>query len=163
MAETLTTRWDVPPELKASMEKNVAYLIHLCPGWLHELTVRFDSQPDPSDRRTSAHIEADYKYRRAVLTFCPTWIHLTEDERKHTIVHEAVHILTAPVHLFLRETMDELLVDDAAALRVVQANWRIANESVTEDLAIAILAMSDASWNAGYDDAIKHEPAAQEE
>lgn len=154
MASSVTVSWDTPSELEASIEKNVKFLIHLCPDWVNHLSVRFNSQPDESDRTTTAYIEADYKYRRVVLTICPTWVVLTETERKHTLVHEAVHILTAPVQQFVKETMDELLRDDAAALRVVQANWRIANESTTEDLTNTILAMSDASWNAGFDDAL---------
>jgi hypothetical protein len=155
VADEIMVRWNVPDEIKLDIKHNVAYLIHLIPGWVNELTVTFDSQPSHEHRTTTAYIECDYKYRRVCLTILPTWINLEPAQRKRTLIHEAVHILTAPLQEFFHNTMDEMFSDEPRILHLLQAGWRIANEATTEDSALAIIKSSDASWNSGYDDALE--------
>lgn len=87
---------------------------------------------------TLAELRADYKYRRAYLTIHPAWLSLSDDERIHNLIHEAIHILHAPVQQMFQEIIDALITNDKTRA-LVQAQWNIANEAFTEDTAVILL------------------------
>jgi hypothetical protein len=70
----------------------------------------------------------------------PPWLDETEEERRHTMIHESVHVLNAPIHEFVKELTESLFGENRKDMRdVVAGLWKIAHEAATEDIAIALL------------------------
>lgn len=138
MAERLPVNWHVPDELKKDIRKHVGYLIKLCPGWVLRLTVHY-STSTPYGDTCRASIVSDYKYRQVDLTIYASWIHLNEGEKKATIVHEAVHILVAPLQQIFKDAVDAFYSDEENVEKFIHATWDVAHEAVVEDLAHAFI------------------------
>lgn len=138
MANSLPVSWNVPAELKKDIRKNVGYLIKLCPGWVLRLTVEYSTSL-PYGEQCRASIVSDYKYRQVVLTIYPSWINLSEGDKKSTIVHEAVHILVAPLQQVFKDATDSLFGDEEKVEKFIHAAWDLAHEACVEDLAHAFI------------------------
>lgn len=138
MAEHIKTFYNIPDEVKESVETNVGYLVRLLPGWVQELYVDWRSYApdDKASGGTRATMTADYAYRRAYLTVYPAWLTDTDAVRREVIVHEAAHILGAPIANFVESL---LRAHDEPVQKVLREQWTTANEAATQDFTRAIL------------------------
>jgi len=145
MASHLPVAWTVPKELKPEIRKHVGYLIKLCPGWVHRLSVEYstDTKYGPECKAT---MTSDYKYRHAHLTIYPPWIWLDEEQKKAVIIHEAVHILVAPLHQLFADSVKALFADDEKMEQFIHNAWDVAHEATVEDLARAFI--DSGGWGA---------------
>jgi hypothetical protein len=168
MARQLPITYNVPPEIKPAIREALGYLILLCPGWVNNIYIDFHAHaPEEQAGFTLAEMRADYAYRRVYLTIYPRWLWENERSRKETLVHEAVHVLNAPVQNYVEAAIKAMFKDNKASEDLFVAGWRIANEASTEDIARAL--MSTAQWGevelADVEDADKEEaepPATRE-
>lgn len=136
----MQTTFSVPDEIKPSVEKHTAYLIGLLPGWVAQLYVDFQSYaPGSDDGGTRATMKADYPYRRVYLNIYPAWLNDSDAARRRTIVHEAVHVLNAPVESFIRGVIAKTFAAEPILEAILAEQWRQANEAATEDTTTAIL------------------------
>lgn len=139
MADRMTTTYNVPSELKEVIELETGYFIGLLPGWVHHLYVDFSHTVSDLGEHTRASVKADYRYRRVYLTIYPGWLIDGGKERRHTFIHEACHVLSAPVHECIRETICEIFKDRSDLAGSFRVNYQIAMEASTEDMANCIL------------------------
>jgi hypothetical protein len=144
VAKELPVTYNVPDEVKRAARSQLAYLIRVCPGWVNHLHVGFESNPEHDDKGSLAHIQADYPYRRVYLTIFPGWLWEGETLRRETIIHEAAHILNAPIQNFIHRSIKAVFKENTMAERVFEAAWQQANEAATEDTARAL--METAGW-----------------
>jgi hypothetical protein len=143
MAMHLPVSWNVPKEFQPTIQPLVGYMIKLCPGWVRQITVYFVTNQDQGEH-CRATMDADYKYRRVVLKIYPPFLDDNAEEQKRTIVHEALHILLAPLQNFVVDTFEAVLKDNPKVLELVKVNWHSANEAVTEDLTT--MTIDSAGW-----------------
>lgn len=136
MSDELNVTYSVPDEFKEGIRADIAILVKLCPGWVSRLYVTWKETP-PNERCT-AEMRADYKYRNAQLLIYPAWITESAFDKRKTIVHEAAHILNAPMHECFGSMLQELFDNKPKVQAVMRGQWRIANEAATEDMAAAL-------------------------
>jgi hypothetical protein len=163
MATSLPVTYNLPDEMKEAVRKQLAYLIKLCPGWVNHLHVGFQPNPSYDEKGNLAHIQADYPYRRVYLTIFPAWLWENETARREVMVHEACHILNAPVQNFVNGSIKALFKNNRIAEDIFEAGWRQVNEAATEDMARSLL--ETAGWGevemaGGLKDVEQAEPSA---
>lgn len=144
MAERMDVIYNLPEEVRKASRISIGYLIKLLPGWVTKLHVDFETNPDENSHGTVAEMRAEYRYREVYLTIFPRLLWESEQSRKEKIVHEAVHVLNAPIQNMVNAAIEGVLKDNETAKALFIAQWAIANESATEDTARAILA--SAGW-----------------
>ena len=138
MANSLPVSWNVPEELKKDIRKHVGYLIKLCPGWVQKLTVEYTTSI-PYGEHCRASTTCDYRYRNVHLNIYPAWIWLNEQDKKTTIVHEACHILVAPIQQFIEDMVESYLPNNKENKDFAHAMWDVAHEASVEDMAHAFI------------------------
>lgn len=160
MADQISTTYNVPNEVKEAARLSVGYLIKLLPGWVNHLHIDFPSIVPEEHQGTLAKMQADYKYRKVYLDIHPRWLWESEQHRKEVIVHEAVHVLNAPIQAMVEAGIKALRLPKEAE-DLFQAQWTIANESATEDTARAIL--ETAGWGTVELEDVKTEDITEEQ
>jgi hypothetical protein len=139
MAKELPVVYNVPDDLKEKIRLQLGYLIKICPGWVNKLFVYFDSSPSEDSKHTMAEMHADYRYRRVYLTIYPKWFWEDDQSRRETVVHEACHVLTAPIANMIEEAVKALCAGDKRMETFFREQWAIANEATTEDMTRAFI------------------------
>jgi hypothetical protein len=143
MAERLNVTYNLPPVVEKDIRPQLAYLIGLAPPWVNHLYVDFESNPNEDDRGVRATIKADYKYRKVYVTIYPGFLWENFRCRKESLVHEAAHMLNAPLAEWVTDTL-KALSDNSRMEKVLQAGLRQCLEAATEDMATMLI--KTAGW-----------------
>lgn len=142
MADYMDTTFSVPADLKETITKNTGYFIQMMPGWVNNLEVDFVSSTEEFGPACHASVKADYRYRRVYLSIYPPWLTANEESRRHTFIHEAMHVLLAPIFEFFRESICEAFKENQQLVNVLRVNWQMCNEATTEDLANCVMGVA---------------------
>jgi hypothetical protein len=87
--------------------RNRLWLGHwlITPGYEEEMDARYEG----SAYRTTAYIEADPTYKKAVITFATkTWKAMTPGKRNRTACHEMVHAVHSPIDNFVDQLLGRM-------------------------------------------------------
>lgn len=123
---------DIPDEVEQPVREILSTVMCFIPSWLRALEVTY--RPGHQDELASVNVED--KYRRATIYIAPAWLELDEVNRRVVILHELVHIWTAPAHRCMEQVVEKFIPDSPSALRrVAKAHVDDAFELVAEDLA----------------------------
>lgn len=144
MAERLDVTYNLPEAVEKDIRAQLAFLIGLAPPWVQHLFVDFETKPSEHDFNVRATVKADYKYRKVYVTIYPAFLWSNKRARKEILVHEAVHVLNAPMAEWATDTLKALCDGDKKLEQVLQAGWRLAVEAATEDTALMII--KTAGW-----------------
>jgi hypothetical protein len=133
---------DTPPEYSSAVLSIIEHFRWIIPTWCHALSVEYKWSDADGDGRTRADCLAEPQYRQARIRFYASFLEMSDADRKNVIVHELLHIVTAPL---ARATEDALwaatMSDDARKLATKMRNE--AEECVVEDLTCAVIARDE--------------------
>lgn len=140
-ASRVEYRGEWPAEARAAVEASMAGLEWLIPDWCTELILRWDSAPPdaPDGTAGAACTTACYEYRWACIRVYPSWLEGGPAERRQELVHELLHVFTAPLVEYVEKMADRLLKEDAPKFHAtVREEIRERQEAATQDLSHAI-------------------------
>lgn len=122
-----------PRDVAASVRAVLAETLYLLPPWLRSLRVQFESS-DPMNANASVSVQ--HEYRRATITIYGGWLDGDDHRRRADILHEFMHIWTAPLADGARGVIQELFPDDGGPVRKLAEKLLVDSvETITEDLA----------------------------
>lgn len=130
------TRDRVPPEVISLLLRGnllSEYFIRYLPPWVMELII------DITDDDCVAQVTVNTQYRQVYLDIGHNFYVKTEDERRLTLTHEAVHAYTAILEDFAETLMSSLGLEDDP---VYEAQYNRARETVAQDLTGLILSLN---------------------
>ncbi len=123
-------RGDWPDDVRGIVNPVLQDWIHLIPGWVRILYVRFESDGG----KTTASIHMSYENRWATLKVRPDWLEDTPKERARDLVHEIAHLHTQPMNVVFMDVIQGL---DKQFKDFAYERWKEAWEGTVEDLAWA--------------------------
>jgi hypothetical protein len=141
--ERLKIEWlgEWPKETKPAVERALAGLEWLVPSWCHSLALRWDCS---EDAHVCAETSTNVAYRWATIRIRPSWLSETDGERRATLVHELLHVATAPLIEAAGEIADRFVKEHApAAYDYAREQLSSANEAAVCDLTAIITARLD--------------------
>lgn len=94
----------VPAEVRATIEPLLVKWAFLIPGWCHAIDVQWDDDDTDGALRISVH----YEYRDADLFVIPNFL-TGVDHRDRHVVHELMHVFTAPLTAVAQALRDALV------------------------------------------------------
>lgn len=127
----------IQPINRLVIEKYIKKYSWIIPRWCHQLHVGlWDCKDD-----TLAEVKVDYCYRRATVDIYSSWLDRTEVEQEKALLHELIHIHLAIMADYARNEFNNLCPKEEAAKfnQHLIDQLTIYHESITEDLAFAIL------------------------
>jgi hypothetical protein len=136
MPSVLVT-FDVPDEVRESVEAHVMSNLDVLPNWIVQLHVIFDKEISIAEIRPLS------EYRRALLSFGPGWLEATVSYRRRTIVHEFMHVQLAPLHRYAARVIDIAGKGNDALDLELREQLRIALEQTTSDLEALTVRLLD--------------------
>ena len=119
----LSVEADVPPEISEAVVPIMEELSDLVAPWYDQLWIRWKSSND-----SLAEVKISEHYRWAVLTITGQWLDLTPDRRKHTIIHELMHLVVHPICYLARGLLEKSGGDSFADERLEEANERVVSD-----------------------------------
>lgn len=135
------------PDVRAMIEPVLSQCFALVPGWVEELTVYYDSDPQTPDAIAACRILPEY--RRVAVRVFPRWFNCGPAERLETLQHEILHIAVHP----MKNALDDLLDTWTDAPEPVKV-WgrevfRRAMESAVCDLSHGVLRLRGVALDGG--------------
>lgn len=130
----------VSPEVRNAIEPHIVRWAFLVPAWCQEVDVHWDD----GDSGGSLRMDTSYEYRRADLFVLPNFLSCEPDHRETDVVHELLHIVTAPIDRVAQDFRDVLVKDNKSLKPFADEMIRRAIESVTCDLTQLIRRTSTA-------------------
>lgn len=131
-----TGEW--PPEAAAAASEALSDLEWLVPDWCPSVTLRW--QVLSGDRQAVMSNDTDPTYRLAVVYFHPAFLSEPVRDRRHSAIHELLHVFVGPLALAAENLADRLLKEEAPKFhdqaRADITHW---HESAVQDLATVLL------------------------
>ena len=124
---------DIPEEVRGAIDMTLKPLYQFLPGWIHCLYIMWS----PSRNGEAAEVLTNWQYRDARITITELWMLLGRADRRTTMVHEIMHMYTAPLADYVIEIMDKVLGDDKRLLDIVHTEMTTRNEIATQELTRA--------------------------
>ena len=124
----------VPHEVRQALEPHLVKWSFLLPAWCHVLQVIWGEEHPQGALEMVAH----YEYRSAELWVYSNYL-TREDVREEKIIHELLHVSTAPMDLQMRQLRDALVRLCPDLEQWATENIRSSVESVVSDLARSLL------------------------
>lgn len=128
-------RWiDVPREVKAAVQSELACWTFLLPPWCQELRIRWDPELE-----ATAEVTVHVPNRWATIRIGPPYLEQPQDERLVVILHEILHIALHPYTTATTAAMRHLAGEDRQELLAMGEDFvEQALEGVVEDLARSV-------------------------
>lgn len=127
---------DIPDSLRPEIEGLLAPLEWLVPDWCQLVNVHWDAA---GDGEAAANTVVHWEYRWASITFFPTFFDQSDPAKSDCALHEALHIVTAPLCDYASRTFEALLKEDNPKFHQhVAEELRIRYEGMVQDLSKVI-------------------------
>jgi hypothetical protein len=123
---------DIPASLRPEIEKLFLPFEWLIPTWCDHVNIHWYSDGNDSRAMDTA---AYYDYRYAEIKIYPSFHDQNKRIQQRGILHELLHIVSAPLADYAAHTIELLLEPDAPKFnRHAQDELRIRYEAMTQDL-----------------------------
>lgn len=127
---------------ESGLRRLVDPLLSTLPNWVTSITLIY---VDKGDILGEAWVHAQYEYRTVQVKFSSTFFGLSDFTRRRIVAHEFAHVALAPTTNLVQQVIDDLHKErekDPTYL-ILCEQWRVAVESVTQDLADIYLRLLD--------------------
>jgi len=101
----------IPHDILASVKRICRRFLWIVPAWVEVVYVKFEMQPDHSGQ--IATTTTTRAYRNSVVRVCPLFVADNEEGRRAHIVHEFLHIPTAPTVDCANRIIRDVIKDDS--------------------------------------------------
>ena len=125
---------DCPREICKAVKPHMEAAAYLIPGWVEELSIEYDA-----DTTSFMLTKSSFQYRRAIIVIGSAFLTQTDEERRATVFHELMHVLTAPVWNLMTDLVKQI-PESSREFALSQAEQTI--EGAVEDLSRATLRIS---------------------
>jgi hypothetical protein len=134
MAEIIYNK-SIEPENRAEIEKYLNPFIWLIPKWCQRVLVNLYTGEGDAAIATLV----DYEYRKITLDFYSCWLIQGSDKMRADVVHECIHFSVNELYNEARRVVLATCNDNEALKDFAFKRLEVSVESVTQDLAFAIL------------------------
>ena len=122
----------LPREYRPVVDKLLNEHLYICPLWLQRIYVGFDSTEN-----IIASWELNQDYRRAHLTIGIDFLHVDDEMRRETIIHELIHSFTIPLKKVCCDAFNDLDVDERLGTVLLRRIDEVM-EQVTQDFTYSL-------------------------
>jgi hypothetical protein len=140
-----TSRFSYKPNIPVSLRPEIEKLFQpfewLVPAWCERVNIHWDSKGADEDcAQTTTH----FAYRWASISLFPMFWDQSEEKKRQSVVHELLHISTAPVADYARNAFESLVKADAPKFHEhLQSELGDRYEGMVQDLMRIILSKTE--------------------
>jgi hypothetical protein len=129
----------IPAEILPVVKEKFEKYEYLVPGWAKEVRIYWKPEGS-SEKLTSADTIGDFAYRFGIINICPGFLSEVDSDREDTVIHELIHVLTAPLVNFYGQLLHYLdLTESGKTKEFVDEQFSEKLEGMTVDLTTAFL------------------------
>lgn len=136
----LNILWGYCPEIvRGELRPYLVEMLWLVPGWCSSIYVQWMSEPGPDLEGAAMASGAQPEYRQGQIHVYPAWISHLPATRRFQLIHEILHLTTAPMVEEHSDVIGHLLGPESPKFDAYASEkWEKAFEGTIQDLATAI-------------------------